>query len=66
VRLLGIAHEYNRADTHALTLLARAFDKMGLEEKARRVEMVLAEIEEEEPTLPIAVERPFMQSESGA
>ena len=65
VYLLGIAHEHDRADTHALELLARAFDKMGLEEKARKVEMVLAEIEEEPPTLPVAVERPFMRSESG-
>jgi predicted Zn-dependent protease len=59
VRLLGIANEHNRADTHALTLLARAFEKMGLEEKARKVEAVLVEIAEEEPTLPIAVERPL-------
>ena len=65
VRLLGMAHEYDRADTHALELLVRAFDKMGLDEKARKVEMVLTEIAEEEPTLPVAVERPFMRSESG-
>ena len=44
-------------------MLVRAFDKMGLEEKARKVEAVLAEIEEEEPTLPTAVERPFMRSD---
>jgi hypothetical protein len=65
VRLLGIAHEYDRADTLALELLMRAFDKMGLPEKARKVEAVLIDIAEEEPTLPMAVERPFMQSESG-
>ncbi len=62
VRLLGMAHEYDRADTYALELLVRAFDKMGLEEKARKVEQVLAEIQEEEPTLPIAVERPISRS----
>ena len=65
IRLLGMVHEYDRADTHALELLVRAFDKMGLEEKARKVEAVLIEIAEEEPTSPIAVERPFMLSESG-
>jgi hypothetical protein len=59
VCLLGMAHEYDRADSRALELLARAFDKMGLEEKARQVEAVLAEISREEPTLPCAVERPL-------
>jgi hypothetical protein len=58
VRLLGMAHEHERADTHTLVLLARAFEKMGLPEKARQVEAVLSEISEEEPTLPFAAARP--------
>jgi len=61
VRLLGVAHEHERAETHTLVLLARAFEKMGLHEKARKVEAVLAEISAEEPTLPIAAERPLSQ-----
>lgn len=52
VCLLGMAYEYDLTDTHALALLARAFEKMGLAEKARKVEAVLAEISAEEPTLP--------------
>jgi hypothetical protein len=65
VCLLGIAHEYDRTDSRALELLARAFVKMGLEEKARKVEAVLAEISEEEPTLPIASDRPLTRSDRG-
>jgi len=65
VCLLGIAHEYDRTDSQALELLARAFQKMGLDEKARKVEAVLAEISEEEPTLPIASERPLTRSDRG-
>jgi hypothetical protein len=59
VCLLGMAHEYDRTDSRALELLARAFERMGLEEKARQVEAVLAEISEEEPTLPRASDRPL-------
>jgi hypothetical protein len=65
VCLLGMAHEYDRTDSHALELLARAFERMGLEEKARKVEAVLAEISEEEPTLPRAVDRPLSRSDLG-
>jgi hypothetical protein len=60
-----MAHEHDRADTHTLVLLARAFEKMGFEEKARRVEAVLAEISAEEPTLPIATEGPLSPSDPG-
>jgi hypothetical protein len=59
VCLLGLAHEFDRTDSQALELLARAFERMGLEEKARQVEAVLTEMSEEEPTLPRAVDRPF-------
>ena len=59
VHLLGMAHEYDRTDSRALELLARAFERMGLEEKARQVEAVLTEISQEEPTLPCAVDRPL-------
>jgi hypothetical protein len=64
VCLLGMAHEHDRADTRTLELLARAFEKMGLDEKARKVEAVLAEIAEEEPTLPVATDRPLSPSTS--
>jgi len=59
VCLLGMAHEYDRIDSQALELLARAFERMGLEEKARKVEEVLAEMSQEEPTLPCAIDRPL-------
>jgi hypothetical protein len=49
VCLIGMAYEHDRTDTHALALLARAFEKMGLPEKARKVEAILAEISEDEP-----------------
>jgi hypothetical protein len=59
VRLLGLAHEHDRSDAHVLELLIRAFEKMGLEEKARTVEAILIEMSREEPTLPRAAEVPF-------
>lgn len=61
VCLLGIAYEHDRTDTRALELLARTFARMGLEEKARKVEAVLAEMAEEEPTSPVAADRPLSQ-----
>jgi outer membrane protein assembly factor BamD (BamD/ComL family) len=60
-----MAHEYDRADSQALELLARAFERMGLEEKARKVEAVLAEMSQEEPTLPRAVDLPPSRSDPG-
>lgn len=65
VCLLGLAYEYDRTDTQALELLARAFERMGLEEKAQKVMAVLAEMSQEEPTLPRAVDRPFTRSDPG-
>jgi hypothetical protein len=62
VRLLGIAHEHDRANTRTLELLVRAFEKMGLDEKAQRVKAVLTEISEEEPTLPIVAAHSLSQS----
>jgi predicted Zn-dependent protease len=51
VCLLGMAHEHDPTDRQALELLARAFERMGLGEKARRVEAFIAEIFEEAPSL---------------
>src|SRR6185436_15384041 len=48
VRLLGMAHEHDRTDSQALELLARAFERMGLDEKARKVKAFLADMDEEE------------------
>ncbi|HEX6273096.1 MAG TPA: hypothetical protein VFZ53_08655, partial [Polyangiaceae bacterium] len=62
VCLLGMAHEHDRADTRTLELLVRAFEKMGLEDKARKVEAVLTEMAEEEPTLPAASDGPLSPS----
>jgi hypothetical protein len=39
---------------------------MGLEDKARKVEAVLAEISAEEPTSPFTAERPLSPSDRGA
>jgi hypothetical protein len=52
VCLLGMAYQHDLTDTRALELLVCAFEKMGLAEKARRVEAVLAEISAEELALP--------------
>jgi hypothetical protein len=49
VCLLGMAYEHDLTDKRALELLARAFEKMGLSEKARKVEAVLADLSEDEP-----------------
>ncbi len=57
VCLLGMAYEHDRTDTQALELLARAFEKMGLADKAQKVKAVLADIAEEEPTMPVTAYR---------
>jgi len=49
VCLLGMAYEHDVTDARSLVLLARAFEKMGLKEKARKVEAVLTELAEDEP-----------------
>lgn len=49
VCLLGMAYQHDPTDTRALELLARAFEKMGLAEKARKVDAVRAELAEQEP-----------------